>query len=147
MVSSGISQGLIDDFKEIREMAEKIAGVIEANGPINIQCRKSENGIYPFEINPRFSGTVGPRVAVGYNEPDIFCRYLLFNEIPEKIIDKVINPFFSTKPDNVGTGLGLSISHGIISEHNGKLSIDSQEGEYTRIIVLLPVADGEEHES
>jgi PAS domain S-box-containing protein len=67
--------------------------------------------------------------------------------IPERIIDKVINPFFSTKPNNVGTGLGLSISHGIISEHNGKLSIDSQEGEFTRIMVVLPVVYGEENES
>lgn len=85
MVSSGISQGLIDDFKEIRKSAERIAQVIEANGPVNIQCRKTDSGIIPFEINPRFSGTTGPRSLVGYNEPDIFCRYRVFDEVPSKV--------------------------------------------------------------
>jgi carbamoyl-phosphate synthase large subunit len=84
VVSSGISQGLIDNFKEIRNCAEKIVKLLNANGPVNIQCRKTEEGIIPFEINPRFSGTTGPRSLVGYNEPDIFCRYKLFGEIPEK---------------------------------------------------------------
>ncbi len=60
--------------------------------------------------------------------------------ISSGIIDKVMNPFFSTKPGNQGTGLGLSISHGIISDHGGKVMIDSVEGEYTKIIVDLPVA-------
>ena len=58
--------------------------------------------------------------------------------IPSEIIDKVINPFFSTKPNRIGSGLGLSISHGIITEHEGKLSINSLEGEYTKITVSLP---------
>jgi signal transduction histidine kinase len=59
--------------------------------------------------------------------------------IPANIFDKVMNPFFSTKPSSVGTGLGLSISHGIISEHGGKLMIDSIEGEFTKVTIELPV--------
>jgi signal transduction histidine kinase len=58
--------------------------------------------------------------------------------IPATIIDKVVNPFFSTKSSRVGTGLGLSISHGIISEHGGKMLINSVEGEYTKITINLP---------
>ena len=58
--------------------------------------------------------------------------------IPAGIMDKVINPFFSTKPSRIGTGLGLSITHGIITEHGGKLLIDSVEGEYTRTTIELP---------
>jgi len=58
--------------------------------------------------------------------------------IPAKILDKVMNPFFTTKPRGKGTGLGLSISHGIITEHGGKLVIDSVEGEYTRVVITLP---------
>ena len=85
VISSGISQGLIDDFKEIREMAIKIASGLDVNGPVNIQCRKTDEGIIPFEINPRFSGTSSPRSLVGLNEPDIFCRYKLLNEIPSEI--------------------------------------------------------------
>jgi len=85
VISSGISQGLIDEFSEIREMAIKIASGLNVNGPVNIQCRKTDDGIIPFEINPRFSGTSSPRSLVGLNEPDIFCRYKLYDEIPENI--------------------------------------------------------------
>jgi len=59
--------------------------------------------------------------------------------IPEDVIDKVVNPFFSTKPNHVGTGLGLSISHGILSEHDGNLLINSVEGDFTKITIDLPV--------
>jgi PAS domain S-box-containing protein len=58
--------------------------------------------------------------------------------IPSSIINKIYNPFFSTKPSGVGTGLGLAISHGIIADHGGKLIFESDYGEYTKIAVLLP---------
>jgi PAS domain S-box-containing protein len=58
--------------------------------------------------------------------------------IPSGILDKILNPFFSTKPDNQGTGLGLSISHGIITDHGGRLLVDSVEGEYTNVMIDLP---------
>jgi PAS domain S-box-containing protein len=59
--------------------------------------------------------------------------------IPSSIIDKIYNPFFSTKPSGIGTGLGLAISHGIITDHGGKLMFQSSYGEYTKVTVLLPV--------
>ena len=59
--------------------------------------------------------------------------------IPSDILDKTVEPFFSTKPSGQGTGLGLSISQGIIKEHGGKLSLESKEGKYTRVIIDLPV--------
>jgi len=59
--------------------------------------------------------------------------------IPSDILDKTVQPFFSTKPSGQGTGLGLSISQGIIKEHGGKLSLESKEGKYTRVIIDLPV--------
>lgn len=74
------------------------------------------------------------------------CRYvrIIFHDkgsgIPADIRDKVINPFFSTKPSGKGTGLGLSISHGIIQDHNGNLEIESVEGEFTNIVIDLPAA-------
>jgi PAS domain S-box-containing protein len=61
--------------------------------------------------------------------------------IPDNIIDKVVNPFFSTKPAGQGTGLGLAITHGIISDHDGKLIIDSRVGEFTSLSILLPVVE------
>ena len=59
--------------------------------------------------------------------------------IPSHISNKVIDPFFSTKPTSIGTGLGLSISHGIISNHGGSITIESVEGEFTCVTIELPV--------
>ena len=64
--------------------------------------------------------------------------------IPEDIMDKICNPFFSTKPRSEGTGLGLSISHGIIKSHGGRLTFQSVPGEYTRVIIDLPANNARE---
>ncbi|MDJ0659783.1 MAG: AAA family ATPase [Crocosphaera sp.] len=62
--------------------------------------------------------------------------------IPQAIIDKVFNPFFTTKPTGQGTGLGLSISYDIIVQgHQGQLLIDSQENEYTELKIILPITN------
>jgi len=59
--------------------------------------------------------------------------------IPAAIVDKITEPFFSTKPKGMGTGLGLSISHGIVSDHGGRLLFHSRETEYTEVQILLPL--------
>jgi len=59
--------------------------------------------------------------------------------IPAEILEKILLPFFTTKRSNMGTGLGLSISHGIISDHGGNLAINSVDGEFTKVIIRLPV--------
>ena len=84
VVSSGISQGYFDNFPDLCSFGEKIAKTIGADGPINIQCRKDEDGkILVFEINPRFSGSVASRSLIGHNEPDILIQYKLNHVIPE----------------------------------------------------------------
>jgi len=60
--------------------------------------------------------------------------------IPEEVRDRILNPFFSTKPQGEGTGLGLSISHGIIQDHGGAIYFDSLPGAFTRVILTLPIA-------
>ncbi len=55
-------------------------------------------------------------------------------------MQKILNPFFSTKPNDKGTGLGLSISHGIITDHGGRIIFNSNEGDFTRAIIEIPAA-------
>jgi len=55
-------------------------------------------------------------------------------------IERILKPFFTTKPRGKGAGLGLSICNKIINNHDGKIGIRSVEGECTRVIISLPVA-------
>jgi two-component system NtrC family sensor kinase len=59
--------------------------------------------------------------------------------IPETIIEKIFNPFFTTKPSGEGTGLGLSISHDIIMVHGGEMKVSSKTNEITEFLISLPV--------
>ncbi|MEP6951562.1 MAG: tetratricopeptide repeat protein [Ginsengibacter sp.] len=58
--------------------------------------------------------------------------------IPRKVLDKIYQPFFTTKPTGQGTGLGLSISYDIIKAHGGELNVETEEGEFTEFTILLP---------
>lgn len=59
--------------------------------------------------------------------------------IPEKVLDKIFQPFFTTKPTGQGTGLGLSLSYDIIKAHGGTLECESVVGEGTTFMIKLPI--------
>ena len=59
--------------------------------------------------------------------------------IPESALERIFNPFYTTKPTDQGTGLGLSLSDDIIRQHGGEFHVDTKEGEYTDMIVVLPL--------
>jgi signal transduction histidine kinase len=54
-------------------------------------------------------------------------------------LDRLFDPFFTTKPVGEGTGLGLSISHSIVSDHGGRIELESSPGQGARFRVILPV--------
>lgn len=59
--------------------------------------------------------------------------------IPPQVLEKIFNPFFTTKPTGKGTGLGLSMSFDIVNQvHKGKLEVFSQEGESTEFVITIP---------
>jgi two-component system, NtrC family, sensor kinase len=60
------------------------------------------------------------------------------NGIPQRNLDKIFQPFFTTKPTGQGTGLGLSLSYDIVKAHGGELNVDTREGEGSTFIILLP---------
>ena len=61
------------------------------------------------------------------------------NGIPKKVLDKIFQPFFTTKPTGQGTGLGLSLSYDIIKAHGGELKVETNEGEFAEFVIILPL--------
>jgi signal transduction histidine kinase len=60
------------------------------------------------------------------------------NGIPQKVVDKIFQPFFTTKPTGQGTGLGLSLAYDIIKAHGGEIKVKTNENEGTEFIIELP---------
>ena len=81
---------------------------------VSVSTKKLRHG---FEVNVRDNG----------------------NGIPSHVIDKIFQPFFTTKPTGQGTGLGLSMSYDIIKGHKGELNVKTKEGEYTEFKIILTV--------
>jgi signal transduction histidine kinase len=62
------------------------------------------------------------------------------NGIPQKVLDKIFQPFFTTKPTGQGTGLGLSLAYDIVKAHGGELKVETKEGEGSEFIIQLPAS-------
>jgi signal transduction histidine kinase len=60
------------------------------------------------------------------------------NGIPQKVLDKIYQPFFTTKPTGQGTGLGLSLAYDIVKAHSGEVRVETKEGEGSEFIISLP---------
>ncbi len=78
---------------------------------------------------PPSGGPRGASISVIDNGPGI----------SEKILDKIFQPFFTTKPTGQGTGLGLSLSYDIVKAHGGEIKVNTKENEGTEFIITLPV--------
>jgi len=87
VVSSGYSQGLIDDFPDVCRMAESIAEAIGSEGPLNVQGRVRDGVFMPFEINARFSASTYLRALAGFNEVALFLEFLLTGKcgVPQEL--------------------------------------------------------------
>jgi signal transduction histidine kinase len=59
--------------------------------------------------------------------------------IPQKVLDKIFQPFFTTKPTGQGTGLGLSLAYDIVKAHGGELKVETHENQGTEFIIFLNV--------
>ena len=96
---------------------------------------------YQKEKNYKFEG-YEPSVSVSTKKINDKVEIRIMdngNGIPQKVMDKIFQPFFTTKPTGQGTGLGLSMSYDIIKAHGGELKVESQEGEGAEFVVLIPV--------
>jgi signal transduction histidine kinase len=93
---------------------------------------KSKQGIVDYEPTVSISTKKeGDKVLISVKDNG--------NGIPQKILDKIFQPFFTTKPTGQGTGLGLSLSYDIVKAHGGELKVETKEGQGSEFIIQLPV--------
>ena len=131
----GLTVDIPDSLPEIMANPQQIQQVF-----LNIisNARYALNQKYPGTHEDKKFMIVGEQISVD-GVPHVRTTFHDSGTgIPAEVMDKVMNPFFSTKPGGQGTGLGLSISHGIIRNHGGRLSLESVEGDYTTVRIDLP---------
>jgi signal transduction histidine kinase len=92
---------------------------------------RPHEGAVPYEPTVSVSTKkVGDKVLISVKDNG--------NGIPQKVLDKIFQPFFTTKPTGQGTGLGLSLSYDIVKAHGGELKVETKEGEGSTFIISIP---------
>jgi signal transduction histidine kinase len=116
IVTQDIARVLINLFNNafyaVNEKKQKLNGEFES--VVSVSTKK-ENGNVVIRVTDNGSG------------------------IPQKVVDKIFQPFFTTKPTGEGTGLGLSLSYDIIKAHGGEIKVETKEGEESEFVIQLPV--------
>jgi PAS domain S-box-containing protein len=125
-----------ETLPKIRARSQQIQQVF-----LNIlsNARYALNQKLPGPRKDKILEITGELVKIGEHDHVRVTFYDSGAGIPGRILDKICDPFFSTKPRGEGTGLGLSISYGIIKDHGGRLWFQSAEGDHTKVMVDLPV--------
>jgi two-component system, NtrC family, sensor kinase len=93
------------------------------------------------EKKQQMDGAYDPIVSISTRELDGKVEIRVKdngNGIPQKVVDKIFQPFFTTKPTGQGTGLGLSLSYDIVKAHGGEIKVQTQEGEGTNFTLSIP---------
>ena len=118
--------GITQDINAFYACAERSRSAVSERQNITL------TGLEDYKSTVNISTkTHGDRVEISVNDNG--------NCIPEHFVDKIFQPFFTTKPTGQGTGLGLSISYDIVKAHGGKFKVETNESEGCTFIITLPV--------
>lgn len=116
-----------DQIKQVvMNMLVNAQHAVEEKGSITVRTYRSRDPRLPAQ-------TRGPMSMVAMSIIDTGCG------IPEKNLERIFDPFFTSKAVGKGTGLGLSVSHGIIEAHGGLIEVESKVGEGSTFRVFLPL--------
>jgi signal transduction histidine kinase len=96
-----------------------------------------------YEKSVKFKEAYKPEIRISTKKLDHAVEIIITDNgpgIPQEIIDKIYEPFFTTKPTGKGTGLGLSMTYDIVTQiHQGSLEVNSKEGEFTAFKIIIPL--------
>ena len=107
------------------------------NNAFYVVNEKSKQNIVGYE--PTVSVSTHRSLSSGEGRGEVLIKVKdNGNGIPQKVLDKIFQPFFTTKPTGQGTGLGLSLSYDIVKAHGGELKVDTKEGEGSEFSIRLP---------
>ncbi len=146
--SQQIRQVLMNLLTNARDTLNQKYPGHDANKMIIISARNVERGTRNTESGTQdesLASSATPHSSIpqsAIRDPRSWVRITVEDRgagIPQDLRERIFDPFFSTKERHKGTGLGLSISHGIIKDHGGALSVESEAGQWTRFNVDLPV--------
>ncbi|MES1217712.1 MAG: ATP-binding protein [Bacteroidota bacterium] len=153
--------GLCDEYLRLsyhglRARDKKFNSIMKADydqriNPVNVVAQDIGRVLLNLYNNAFYAVHEKKKLSVNGYEPAVSVRtvkndkHILVmvkdngNGIPQKIIDKIFQPFFTTKPTGQGTGLGLSLSYEIVKAHGGDIKLKSKEGEESEFIIELPL--------
>ncbi len=125
-----------DDVNTINMVPQDIGRVLLNlyNNAFYAVTEKKKSGIEKYEPTV----TISTKKINSKNEVSVKDNG---NGIPQQVLDKIFQPFFTTKPTGQGTGLGLSLSYDIIKAHGGEIKVSTKENEGTEFTILLPAND------
>ncbi|GAX59831.1 sensor kinase [Candidatus Scalindua japonica] len=132
IVKCNISKDLPEIYGNSQELQQVFLNLVQ-------NARFALNEKYPGKDVGKILEISGKKIAIKNRE---YVRFIFHDHgigIPNEIIGNVTTPFFTNKQSSIGTGLGLGICQKIIDNHRGKMTLESVEGKFTKIIIDLPV--------
>jgi len=106
-------------------------------------CAERSRSTFNERKNSTTENDYQPTVSIGTKRLKERVNILIKdngNGIPKEVVDKIFQPFFTTKPTGQGTGLGLSMSYDIVKAHGGRITVKTEEGKGTTFKVSLPAS-------
>jgi two-component system NtrC family sensor kinase len=134
---------LIEPILHPRGVTCTVEDGVEAGGTIRADRRKAGQGLVNLLLNAAYVTPDGGRILVRLARRDGLLGVSVEDQgpgIPEEVRDRILDPFFSTKPEGEGTGLGLSVTRTIVDAHGGELTFEFPVGGGTVATIWLPRA-------
>jgi signal transduction histidine kinase len=128
-------------FKKVKLTTE-----IESVPPFNLNPDQIQQVFLNLILNALDAMPGGGELEISIKKEDSFAEVSFSDTgtgIDESVIDRIFDPFYTTKPLGKGTGLGLSICYGIIKEHNGVINVKNKPGGGTLFIIKLPMEESD----